>query len=91
MPRRAYALYVRTFHEARHALESGDEARLRTLCVEVAGRGGVESTVSLMALSDAEHRTASRPRSQIMGVYWRGVARAHVGSSRPCEAAPRAA
>ncbi len=70
MPKRAYSLYVSTFRDAADALRVGDDERLRALCSRVAGRGGIESTVSLMAMSDAERGVRPRSRSNITALFW---------------------
>ncbi len=77
MPKHAYALYVSTFDETTAALRAGDEQRLRAICSVVAGRGGIESTVSLMAISDAERGASLRSKTQVRCIFWRneGVAR----------------
>lgn len=62
-----YALYLDTFMHAQTALQAGDEARMRACCREVAARDGVASTVSLLALGDAEHMRTPRTRS---AMYW---------------------
>lgn len=61
-----YALYLNTLVQARSALAASDDARLLRICGEVAGRAGAESTVSLLALSDAEHGRTPRPRSAVL-------------------------
>lgn len=71
MSKRVYALYVSTFQETRDALRAGDDARLRGLCAQVASRGGIESTVSLLAMSDAECGLPLRARGRILGEFWR--------------------
>ena len=73
MYRRAYALYLRTFRDLHAALEAGDEERLHALCVEVAGRDGLASTVSMMAMSDAECSRSARSRAHVVRMLWRNA------------------
>ncbi len=61
-----YALYLSTFERARAALACGDEAGLRALCADASRRDGVESTVSLLAMSDAERGALPRRRSAML-------------------------
>ena len=85
MSKRAYALYVSTFQDTVDALRAGDEARLRALCTAVASRGGIESTVSLLAISDAECGVPLRSRTKILGRLWR------TALASPTDASPGAA
>ena len=71
MPKLAYDMYMTTFERAAAMLRTGDEQRMRSLCAEVAMRDGIDSTLSLMALSDAERGLPRRIRSQVLAVYWR--------------------
>ncbi len=61
-----YNLYVSTFVQVRSALQQRDDARLHAICREVAQRNGIESTVSLLAVSDAEHGGAPRRRAAVL-------------------------
>lgn len=60
-----------TFQQTTDVLRAGDEARLRALCADVALRGGIESTVSLLAMRDAECGLPLRSRAKILGHFWR--------------------
>ncbi len=73
MQRRAYDLYVGTFRRARAGLASGDELALRAMCAEVAGRSGIESSLALLAISDAERGLAERDRATVFRTFWAGV------------------
>jgi hypothetical protein len=83
MQRRVIALYASTFREAREALGAGDDGRLRRLCTEVAGLSGLESRVSLLAMSDAERGTPPRHRAEVLRLYWQAT----VGTAVPRDAA----
>ncbi len=61
-----FNLYVSTFVRARNALYVGDDAAVRALCAEVAARNGLASTVSLLAMLDAERRDTPRPRAAVL-------------------------
>ncbi len=61
-----YAVYVDTFLQARGALATCDDERLRAICVAVAARDGVDSTMSLLAVSDAEQLHEPRRKSAVM-------------------------
>ncbi len=70
MPKQAYEVYVSTFRTAVEALQAGDEVRLQAMCREVASRSGIASTVSLMAVSDAECGRPPRTQAGIRGMFW---------------------
>lgn len=72
MERRTYQLYVNTFRRAQAGLRAGDEALLRAVCADVAGRSGLESTIALLAISDAERGVCERGRREIVRRIWGG-------------------
>ena len=66
MDLQAYRVYVDTYCASVEVLQGHDEERLRALCSAVSRREGVESLVSILAMSDAERGLARRTRLDVL-------------------------